>query len=69
MASASYQTYPKLRTSFLVERWYFTGMALAMIATSTAGFMPAIVHPAGRRAPLSTLAAVHGLVFFAWQRA
>jgi hypothetical protein len=26
-----------------VERWYFTGMAILMIAVSIAGFLPAIV--------------------------
>jgi hypothetical protein len=41
-------------------------MAILMLATSVAGFGPAILNPAGRRAPLSLLAAVHGLVFYAW---
>jgi hypothetical protein len=50
----------------LLERWFFTAMAMAMLATSIAGFMPAIVNPAGRRAPLTLLAAAHGMVFFAW---
>ena len=50
----------------LFERWYFTGMAIVMLAVSLAGFMPAIAHPATRRAPLSLLAAAHGIVFFAW---
>jgi hypothetical protein len=49
-----------------VQRWYFTGVALAMIATSLAAFMPSLVHPAERRAPLSVLAAAHGIVFFVW---
>lgn len=48
------------------ERGYFTFMALVMIAISIAGFMPAIVDPASRRAPLTPLAAVHGMVSFAW---
>jgi len=49
-----------------VERWFFTAMALAMIATSLAGFLPSIVNPGGRREPLSLLAAAHGIVFFSW---
>lgn len=49
-----------------VERWFFTAFALAMIATSIAGFAPSIVHTARRRAPLSLLAAAHGMVVFAW---
>lgn len=47
-------------------RWFFTGMAVLMLATSIAGFAPAILNPAGRRAPLSPLGAAHGIVFFAW---
>jgi hypothetical protein len=49
-----------------IGRWFFAGMAILMLATSIAGFAPAILNPVGRRAPLSPLAAVHGLVFFAW---
>jgi hypothetical protein len=41
-------------------------MAALMIATSIGGFAPAILNPAGRRAPLSLLGAAHGIVFFAW---
>ena len=48
-------------------RWFFVGMALVMIATTIAGFLPAIISPATRRGPLSLLAAVHGIVFLAWQ--
>ena len=66
MAATSSQAPSVIRTKTVVERWYFTGMAIVMIAVSIAGFMPAIVHPAGRRAPLTLLAAAHGIVFFAW---
>jgi hypothetical protein len=66
MATVSYQTPDKPRAKPLVERWFFTAMAMVMLATSIAGFMPAIVNPAGRRAPLTLLAAAHGIVFFAW---
>lgn len=47
-------------------RWFFVGMALVMIATSIAGFLPAIIEPATRRAPLTLLAEAHGIVFFMW---
>jgi hypothetical protein len=47
-------------------RWFFTGLAIAMLVTAFAGFAPSIVYTAGRRAPLSGLAATHGIVFFAW---
>jgi hypothetical protein len=66
MATTLHQTSPELRQKVFVERWFFTGMAIAMLATSTAGFMPSLMHTAGRRAPLSPLAAAHGIVFFAW---
>jgi hypothetical protein len=52
-------------THFL-ERWSFVGMAVMMIATSIAGFAPAILNPGGRRGPISPLAAIHGVIFFAW---
>jgi hypothetical protein len=47
-------------------RWFFVTMALVMIATSIAGFLPAIIDPATRRAPLTPLVEVHGIVFFMW---
>lgn len=66
MATTVLQTLSKSQSHPLVGRWFFTGMALAMIATSLAGFAPAIVDPTGRRAPLSLLAAAHGIAFLAW---
>ena len=66
MATTTYQTLSKLRKTDLVDRWFFTGMALAMITVAVAGFLPSIVHTAGRRAPISPLAAAHGILFFAW---
>lgn len=66
MVTAPHQTSTKVKERTLLGRWYFTGMAIAMLAVSVAGFMPAIAHPATRRAPLSLLAAAHGIVFFAW---
>lgn len=61
-----HQPSTKASISAFLERWYFTGMAAVMITLTLAGFMPAILSPAGRRGPLSTLATVHGIVFFAW---
>jgi hypothetical protein len=66
MATTSHQTSPALQQKVFVERWFFTGVAIAMLATSAAGFMPSLMHAAERRAPLSLLAAAHGIVFFAW---
>ena len=51
---------------FDVRRWFFTGMAVAMIAISLVAFVPSMIHPAKRHAPLSALAATHGAVYFAW---
>jgi hypothetical protein len=66
MATGSCRTATELATKRPIERRYFTGMALAMIAISLLAFIPSITHPAERRAPLSALAAAHGIVFFAW---
>jgi hypothetical protein len=66
MATTSYQTSSEVRLKGFFQRWYFTGIATAMLATAMVGFMPSLVHTAGRRAPLSPLAAAHGIVFFGW---
>ena len=64
--TAPHRTSTRATVRALLQRWYYVGMAVVMITLSLAGFMPAIVNPAGRRGPLSTLAAAHGIVFFAW---
>lgn len=66
MVTAQYQASSIPRKDVLVERWFFTGIAIAMLATAIAGFIPSILRPAGRNAPLSVLAAVHGIAFFLW---
>ena len=66
MATASYRTTTQFEAMRPVERRFFTGMALGMIGISLLAFMPSITHPAERRAPLSALAAGHGVLFFAW---
>jgi hypothetical protein len=40
--------------AFAVRR-YFTGTAILTLIVSTAGFVAAIAHPAGRHAPLTLL--------------
>jgi FtsH-binding integral membrane protein len=55
-----------VQTNAPVERRFYTGMAIAMLAVSVAGFLPAIIQTDARRAPVSPLAAAHGTVFFAW---
>lgn len=67
MATSASQTAMTTRTRSFTERWFFVGIALIMIATTIAGFLPGIISPATRSAPLSLLVAVHGIVFFAWQ--
>ncbi len=54
------------RKSAAIERWFFTALACSMIALAAAGFLPSLLHTAGRRAPLSRLAAAHGVVFSIW---
>ena len=55
-----------VRNKAVVEDWFFTGIAVTMIAVAAAGFLPSVLDSAGRRAPLSPLAAVHGIVYLAW---
>jgi hypothetical protein len=66
MAVQSFLVSPEVRNKTKVERWFFVGLAVAMMAVVVAGFAPSIVNTAGRRAPLSPLAVAHGVVFFAW---
>lgn len=56
----------QLRSEPSLERWFYTAMAVLLMAISIAGFAPAIINPATRRAPLSALAVIHGMLFFAW---
>ena len=48
------------------EGRFYIGMALAAIATAIAGFGPAIFDPASRKAPLTWVVGLHGVVFGAW---
>ena len=54
------------RPERLLQRWFYTVMAVLLIAISIAGFAPAMLNPASRRGPLSPLGAIHGMLFFAW---
>ena len=54
------------RTGAATERWFFTALACSMIAVAAAGFLPSLLDTVGRRAPLSPLAAAHGIVFSIW---
>ncbi len=65
MATA-FQTSPTLQRKSFIERWFFPGMALVMIAICLAAFTPSLTHPAARRGPISVLSAAHGIVFLAW---
>jgi hypothetical protein len=55
-----------MRKSAAAERWFFTTFACAMIAVATAGFLPSLLQTVGRRAPLSPLAAGHGIALSIW---
>ncbi|HKW65018.1 MAG TPA: hypothetical protein VJN89_20855, partial [Candidatus Acidoferrum sp.] len=50
----------------VVERWFYIGMAIATLMTVIAGFAPSIINNAGRKAPLTPFAALHGIVSFVW---
>jgi hypothetical protein len=49
-----------------IERWYFTAFSFSMIVVVAAGFLPSLLSTSGRRAPLSMLAATHGVASCAW---
>ena len=66
MATAATHTATTSRKPSFAGRWFFVGIASIMIATSIAGFLPGIMSPT-RRAPISLLAAAHGIVILAWQ--
>jgi hypothetical protein len=66
MAATSNPVSSGVQTSVAVDRWFFTSMAIAMLAVAAAGFLPSLIHTGARRAPVSPLAAAHGTVFFAW---
>jgi hypothetical protein len=38
--ATSMQTLPQIGENIFIERWFFVGMAIVMIATSIAGFGP-----------------------------
>lgn len=48
------------------EGRFYIGMAIAATATAIAGFGPAIVDPASRKAPLTWSVGLHGAVFGGW---
>jgi hypothetical protein len=66
MAVDSALTIPAATALRRSEGRYYIGMALAVIATAIAGFAPAIVDPASRKAPLTWAVGVHGTIFSAW---
>ena len=46
--------------------WFYSGMAIAAILTSIAGFTPSLISTAGRNAPVTSMAAAHGVISSAW---
>jgi len=63
MATVLHQTAPESQTKSFVQRWFFTGMALAMLAIVVAAFVPSIAHPAGRRAAFAARGGARDRVF------
>jgi hypothetical protein len=62
-ATTTIEDSPKLAA---IKRWFFTAFACVMIVVASVGFLPSLLHTAGRRAPLSLLTAAHGTMFFVW---
>lgn len=66
MATTSSIPNPVVTRHTAIERWFTTGLALAMIAVTIAGFAPSLLYPAGRHAPISLLDSAHGAVASLW---
>jgi hypothetical protein len=49
-----------------VDRWFYIGMAICTFITIVLGFAPSLINTAARKAPLTPLAAAHGIVSAAW---
>ena len=49
-----------------IERWFYIGIAIATLLTVIAGFGPSMVDTSARKAEVSALAVVHGVLFLAW---
>jgi hypothetical protein len=54
------------KSSHLLDRRFYIGVAIVAIVTSIVAFAPSIVNPAGRNAPLTLLISLHTVVFGAW---
>ena len=48
------------------DRWFYVSTAIAGIITVVVGFGPSLVNTGPRKAPLTPLVAVHGIVCVAW---
>lgn len=66
MSDDTASTFPAATLPRRVEGRFYIVMAIAAVATALAGFGPAIVDPASRKAPLNWAVGVHGFVFSAW---
>lgn len=66
MAHKTPATLPTATVTGRAEGRFYIGMALAAAATALAGFGPALLDPASRKAPLTWAVGVHGVVFSAW---
>lgn len=63
-AAASSST--PIRKSRQNEDRFYGAMAAAVILTAVAGFAPSLLESSGRRAPVTPLVAVHGLLCLGW---
>jgi hypothetical protein len=66
MSAVSVDTTATLPARAARSRRFYVAMALAMIAAVIAGFAPSLVDTSARRAPLTPLVTLHGLLFGLW---
>ena len=68
MSTANVVVPGRVRAARRAEGWFYVGMAVAAMAITAAGFLPALIDPGSRRAPLTLAVAAHGAVYGSWLR-
>lgn len=66
MMSAAPSLRPVELRSKAVEHRFYIAMAAAVVVTAMLGFVPSLIEPAGRRAPLTALVGFHSVICVAW---
>jgi hypothetical protein len=66
MPNENVTTSTRMTYALPIEGRFYIGMGLLAIVTTIVGFGPALIDPASRKAPLTLVVGIHGIVFSAW---